>query len=168
MLSTFLTMKRSRADQAFGSVIRRIIKKSANGVHIEKLEDHPEHVCINRTVRYLAKRSALSGPVWEFTFTSEEQKILFENLRFKTAGGAYLLLVCEEDCVCLLHSDEWQKLLKPSEITGAEWMQVKRPFGCQMAVRATAGRKLDHKVPKSRFPDMLLERGVPVPGNGCV
>jgi hypothetical protein len=159
-------MKRSRADQAFGPVLRQIVKRSADGLHVEKLEDHPEHVCINRTVRYLAKRSRLSGPTWEFTFTPEEQKILFNDLKFAKTGGAYLLLVCKADCACLLRSDEWQKLLQPSEIEGTEWMQVKRPTGCQITVRATAGRTLDHKVPQSRFPDMLLERGIPVPGDG--
>lgn len=157
-------MKRSGADQAFGAVIRQIIKKSGDGVHIKKLGDHPEHVCVNRTVRYLAKRSALSGPTWEFTFTPEEQEILFSDLGLNQTGGAYLLLVCEADCVCLLGSDEWQKLLEPSEINGTEWMQIKRPHNCQMSVRATAGRKLSHKVPKARFPKLLLERGTPVPG----
>jgi hypothetical protein len=161
-------MKRSGADQAFGAVIRQIIKKSGDGVHIEKLDDHPEHVCVNRTVRYLAKRSALSGPTWEFTFTSEEQEILFSDLGISQTGDAHLLLVCEADCVCLLRSDEWQKLLEPSEINGTEWMQIKRPPNCQMSVRATAGRKLSYKVPKNRFPRLLLQRETPVPGKSQV
>lgn len=162
-------MEYPAADQPFGALIRQIVKRSSDGVHVKELGDHPGHVCINRTVRYLAKRSKSSGPSWRFTFTPDELETLFNDLQVEGAGGAaHVILDCGRDCTCLLKSSEWKKLLKPSEINGTEWMQIYRPSGCQMAVRATTGRTLDYKVPQSRFPDMLLERGAPVPGGAHV
>lgn len=159
-------MRFSSRDQILGVFLGPI---AAHGAHVTKLEDHRGHFRINQTVNCLVKYSRPvsppSGPgtsTWGFHFSRNEQRILSDDLGHASLFGRALVgLICVPDSICLLKSDEWRKLLRPVREDSRENVRVTRPTGCWMEVEVPNGPELDHKIPQSRFPDLLFERGLP-------
>ena len=159
-------MRFSTRDQILGAFLAPIIER---GAHIDRLEDHRGHFRINQTVSTLMKYSHPEASssrsdtlTWTFYFRPEEKEILHEDLgRASLFGKALVGLICVPDCICLLESAEWKRLIEPTE-EGGRNIYVERSPGCQMRVSVRQGPSLDTTIPQSRFPDLLFSRGVPV------
>lgn len=159
-------MRFSNRDQIFGSFLNPVAE---HGAHVERLGDHRGHYRINKTVTCLAKyakpepsSSRDHGSKWKFRFRPNEMNILSGDLgRASLFGRAFVGLICVPDSICLLKSDECQTLLRPMKKSAAVDVRVTRPRDCQMTVGVPGGPELDGKVPQSRFPELLFERGLP-------
>lgn len=159
-------MRFSTRAQILGVFLNPVAER---GAHVERLGDHRGHYRINKTVTCLAKyakpepsSSRARGSKWKFRFRPNEMNILSDDLgRASLFGRAFVGLICVPDSICLLKSDEWRMLLEPMRGKSAVDIRVNRPNGCQMEVGVPGGATLDRKVPQSRFPELLFERGLP-------
>jgi hypothetical protein len=159
-------MRFSTRDQILGAFLTPIVE---HGAHIERLGDHRGHFQINQTVNTLVKysRPEPSSPrsdtlTWSFYFRSKEKEILHEDIgRASLIGKALLGLICVPDCICLLESGEWRRLIEPTK-DGGRNIYVERSPECQMRVSVRQDPGSEITIPQSRFPDLLFSRGVPV------
>jgi hypothetical protein len=148
-------MEFSKRDQHIGPVYRKLIEEGAHVVEF----DRPGHIRVNGSVYCYVKYASSDVSPWSFGFTSNELLMLGTDLGREAAlyAKAFVALVCGTDGVCLLKANEWRQLLEPLKHR-RKFVQVKRPPGCQMEVRATGNLELQRKIPKNRFPDLLLQQ----------
>jgi len=142
-----------------GAVFARLIHKTTVPLTFESFPtpDNASYVINGKTGIYIKYSSKRLSP-WTFSFQKRHQDEMLEMRR--KFGEVYLLLLCNNDGIVSLSSDDVKKILNDTH-DPVEWIRVARSAGKMYKVTGSDG-DLPYKIGRSDFPQSVLNSLVEV------
>jgi hypothetical protein len=133
-------------DYYYGAALTQIIEFPSYTA-INKITSKNGLFQLNENIRFLIKYSTSDQSDWMFTFRKDDFKDLCD-------WDYYLVLVCSNETICLLCSDDISQLVD-IDSDAAQWINVIHSTGGQHNVRGSCG-SLDKMIPQNAFPKNML------------
>lgn len=145
-------MKIQYQDFYHGAALTQVVEHESFKA-LNKGSERYGHYLINADCHLFVKYSTAETGPWTFTFQPDHLEPIRSIL--ESEAQVFVCLVCGEETVCALSSDELKSVIDVSA-TDAQWVRVEFPAGGSCRVKGSSG-EMKRKVPHNSFPNKLFE-----------
>jgi hypothetical protein len=142
-------MRIQQKDYYHGAALTQIVEHGSFTA-LNKVDEKYGHYKVNHNIRLMVKITTNDESPWQFTANASDLSTIEDDIR--SGENFYLCLVCGLNTICLLNSDQVEKLLDISS-RDQQWLRVK-DTGSLWAWSAKT--ELNHAIPHNAFPDRLF------------
>jgi hypothetical protein len=137
-----------------GAAIVQVVEY-ANNVIVQKTKGQNGHFVINKNTNLILKYRSHRKPPWRFALSENEEVLVRDLLRNRLE--LYLVLVCSNDTICALSSQELELIVDVFAI-GDKWINVSTGYGKSLWVAGSRG-ELNYSIRHNDFPKKIFEHG---------
>lgn len=145
-------MKIQAQDFYHGAALTQIVEHESFKA-LNKASTRYGHYLVNADCHVFVKYSSADEGPWMFTFQPDHLEPVRTVLDIE--GCAFACLVCGDDTVCALDSEELREVID-LQAEDVQWIRVSYPAGGSCRVTGSLG-ELSKTVPHNAFPRKLFE-----------
>jgi len=145
-------MKTQTKHTYHGVVFARIVEHPSFKA-LNKVDKKYGHYQLNNDRLFLVKHAGSGTRSWQFTFSPDDLETLSADL--DKGNKTYVVLVCGNVTVCILHKRQFSKLLD-IDSPCSQWIRVKIPAPRARMRLSGSQNSLNYVVPHNAFPRVLF------------